>query len=168
MDKETTSSRLKKIMAERGLRQVDVVTLAQPFCREYNISLQKSALSQYVSGKVEPSQDKLFILGHVFDVNEAWLMGYDVPMDRNEIVSDYRSDPGEPFTQLCTRMSQMSDSKRDFVATWFLNQLNDVTAGPLPDDPAAYLSPKKQLALKLLDNLSENQIENLIAILENN
>lgn len=44
--------------------------------------MNKSDLSQYVSGKVEPNQDKLFVLGNALKVNEAWLMGYDVPMSR--------------------------------------------------------------------------------------
>lgn len=43
----------------------------------------KSDISQYVSGKVEPGQDKLTILGLALNVSEAWLMGYDVPMARD-------------------------------------------------------------------------------------
>ena len=45
--------------------------------------MNKSDISQYCSGKTEPNQDKLFILGIALDVSEAWLMGYDVPMKRN-------------------------------------------------------------------------------------
>ena len=80
MEKETTSNRLRKIMSERNLRQVDILNLAVPYCEKYNVKLNKSDLSQYCSGKTEPNQDKLFILGEALNVNEAWLMGYDVPM----------------------------------------------------------------------------------------
>ena len=79
-----TAERLKKIMAERGLRQVDVLQAAEPFCKKYNVRLAKNDLSQYVSGKVEPGQEKLTMLGLALNVSEAWLMGYDVPMEREK------------------------------------------------------------------------------------
>ena len=88
MEKEKIGSRIREIMKLRKLRQVDVLRLAEPLCKQYNISLQKSDLSQYYNGKHEPSQDKLFILGQVLEVNEAWLLGYDVPMERDFCVID--------------------------------------------------------------------------------
>lgn len=82
MQKKSTSDRLKQIMKERNLKQVDILEKAQPYCQKYNVKLGKSDLSQFVSGKVEPGQWKLTVLGRALDVNEAWLMGYDVPMER--------------------------------------------------------------------------------------
>ena len=84
MKTETTSDRLKQIIAMRKLRQVDILTAAKPFCDKYGVKLGKNDLSQYVSGKVEPRQDKLTILGLALDVSEAWLMGYDIPMGREK------------------------------------------------------------------------------------
>lgn len=78
-----TSERLKSIMNSRNLKQVDILQLAEPYCRKHGIKLGKNDLSQYVSGKVEPGQYKLYILGLALNVNEAWLMGYDVPMGKN-------------------------------------------------------------------------------------
>lgn len=74
-----TSVRLKSIMQERNLKQVDILRMSEPYCRKYNVRLNKNDLSQYVSGKVEPGQSKLFILGKTLNVSEAWLMGFDVP-----------------------------------------------------------------------------------------
>lgn len=88
MKKENTSLRLKSIMSERDLRQVDILELAKPFCKKYDVKMNKSDLSQYVSGKVEPSQDKLVILGMALNVNEAWLMGFDVPMEREPEIKE--------------------------------------------------------------------------------
>lgn len=82
MKKYTTAQRLKQIMEARNLRQVDILELAEPFCKKYGVKLGKNALSQYVSGKVEPGQEKLTILGMALGVSEAWLMGYEVPMER--------------------------------------------------------------------------------------
>lgn len=78
----TTAERLREILSRRNLRQVDVLNLARPYCIKYGMKLSKSDLSQYVTGKVLPGQEKLTILGLALNVSEAWLMGYDVPMER--------------------------------------------------------------------------------------
>lgn len=91
MKKENTAIRLNKIMTERNLRQVDILERVKPFCIKYDIKMNKSDLSQYVSGKVEPSQEKLVVLGMALNVSEAWLMGFDVPMERT--VSPKESSP---------------------------------------------------------------------------
>ena len=93
MKKYTTSDRLKQIMKARNLRQVDILEAAEPYCKKYGVKLEKNALSQYVSGKVEPGQEKLSILGMALGVSEAWLMGYDVSMDRN-ITPSVNEDDG--------------------------------------------------------------------------
>lgn len=85
MQKYTTTDRLKQIMYERGLRQVDILDACNPYCKKYNVKLAKNDLSQYISGKVQPGQDKLSILGLALGVNEVWLMGYDVPPDRDAL-----------------------------------------------------------------------------------
>lgn len=82
MKKHNTSDRLHQIMNERNLRQIDILNMTLPYCQKYGIKMNKSDISQYVSGKVEPNQDKLAILGMALSLNEAWLMGYDVPMER--------------------------------------------------------------------------------------
>ena len=83
MKESTTSARLKELMRERGLKQVDVLNLAQPLCAARGIALSKSSLNQYVSGYAEPGRDKLAILGEALDVSEAWLMGYRAPRERD-------------------------------------------------------------------------------------
>ena len=82
MKQFTTSQRLEQIMRSRNMRQVDILNAAEPYCKKYGIKLGKNDMSQYVSGKVEPGQDKLTILGLALNVSEAWLMGYDVPAER--------------------------------------------------------------------------------------
>lgn len=85
MKELTTADRLKQIMSERGLKQVDILEACKPYCERYGVQLKKNDLSQYVSGKVEPKQDKLSILGTALNVNEVWLMGYNVPAGRKEL-----------------------------------------------------------------------------------
>lgn len=83
MKEISTADRLKQIMNERRLKQVDILEACKPYCMKYNVKLNKNDLSQYVSGKVIPKQDKLSILAMALKVNEVWLMGYDVPSEQD-------------------------------------------------------------------------------------
>lgn len=67
-------------MSERGLKQVDVINLAKPYFDDVKIT--KTDLSQYVNDKTEPRQDKMYILSKALNVNEAWLMGFNVEKER--------------------------------------------------------------------------------------
>lgn len=50
--------------------------------------LPKSSISMYVNGQRKPRQNKLTLIANAYGVQEAWLMGYDVPMfnDNNPAV----------------------------------------------------------------------------------
>ncbi len=87
-----TKERLKQIMNTRSIKQVDILNLTRPLCETYNIKLNKSDLSQYLSGKVEPNQHKLYILSEALDVSVVWLMGYDVPMEKLNINDEHVAD----------------------------------------------------------------------------
>lgn len=78
MNLENTSTRLKKIMNERHLRQVDLLEKVKPFCEKYNVKMNKSDISQYISGSVMPGQIKLMILSLALNVSPVWLMGFDI------------------------------------------------------------------------------------------
>lgn len=67
MDKMSiTASRLKEALELRGMRQVDLAE---------KTGIGKSAISQYLSGKVLPKQDKLYLLARALQVSEDWLLG---------------------------------------------------------------------------------------------
>lgn len=86
--KSNTSIRLKELMNERGLKQVDILRYAKPYCKKYNTPLNRNDLSQYVSGKNEPGQKKIMILAEALGVSPAWLMGLDVPKEPSKILTD--------------------------------------------------------------------------------
>ena len=90
--KENTAQRLARIMNERNLRQVDILKKSEKFQKELGVKLGKSALSQYVSGKSIPDQDKLVLLAKTLDVSEAWLMGYDT--------NEQLTEPNKPSIDL--------------------------------------------------------------------
>lgn len=85
MRKLTTSDRIKQIMSERNLKQVDILEMSKPFQKEFDIKLGKSALSQYVNGIQTPDDKKIFLLSKTLNVSEPWLMGYDVDRERKEL-----------------------------------------------------------------------------------
>lgn len=80
MKKSTTADRLRYLMTSRNLKQIDILRAAEPYAAQFNVKMNRSDISQYVSGKVEPGQDKLTILGLALGVDPVWLMGIDVPM----------------------------------------------------------------------------------------
>ena len=69
----TCAERIKKALYIKGMKQSDLCRLTK---------IPKSALSQYISGAFEPKQDRIYLMAQALNVNETWLMGLDVPMER--------------------------------------------------------------------------------------
>ena len=98
----STSERLKQIMEQRNLRQVDILNLCRPYCEKYDVPLRKNDISQYVNGKHEPEQDKLTILAKALKVDECWLMGYETDQFQdNKVLQDIMNKVSllDPFDQ---------------------------------------------------------------------
>ena len=113
----STSARLKEIMNEKGLKQVDILIKAKPFCEKYGVRLGKNDLSQYINGKFEPGQEKLTILGLALDVNEAWLMGYDVEKSRDKAPVPTGDDDDELAKRIAKALKSASKEKQEAVLT---------------------------------------------------
>ena len=73
--KESCARRLEQAMKAKGFTQAKLCKLA---------NVPKSSLSLYLSGAYEPKQDRIFDIAKVLNVSEAWLMGYDVPMEKEQ------------------------------------------------------------------------------------
>lgn len=130
MKVSNTSERLKKIMRERNLRQVDILQLTIPVARKYNLDFTKGNLSMYVTGRVVPGQDKLLILAEALDVSEAWLMGYDVTPDRKH-ATDFALQLS-PEEKVIIETAAASPASKEMLMDYAkklaqLNQLKDET-----------------------------------------
>ena len=79
-----TAERLKEYMEENKMSQADIIRKCEPYCKKYDVKITSAHLSQWVKGKFAPKQDKLAIIGMALGLNEAWLMGYDVPKERQQ------------------------------------------------------------------------------------
>lgn len=66
-------------MSIKNINQVDL-------CQRTGIP--KSSMSMYLSGERSPRQNRLSQIAEKFNISEAWLMGYDVPMERTDSLSD--------------------------------------------------------------------------------
>lgn len=93
MNKDSFADRLKAAMDIRNMKAVDLAEKS---------GLSKSRISQYINGVYEAKQDGVYLLAKALDVNEAWLMGYDVPMDRVEKIP-------EKFTQAQLQLLTLFD-----------------------------------------------------------
>ena len=69
---ESCGKRIAEALSVRDMRQADLAQMT---------NIPKSSLSLYLSGAYEPKQDRIFLIAKALRVSEAWLMGYDVPMD---------------------------------------------------------------------------------------
>lgn len=76
------ADRIKTALSVRGMKQSDLCRLTK---------IPKSALSQYISGAYDPKQDRIYLISRALNVSEAWLMGLDVPMEREK-----ENSPSEP------------------------------------------------------------------------
>ena len=79
--------RLLEAIEKSGLKQADIVD---------RTGISKGALSSYLSGKYKPKQDNTYRLAKALNVDEGWLMGYDVPMRPNSTKSNYAIEAKTP------------------------------------------------------------------------
>lgn len=69
------ADRIKTALYIKGMKQSELCKLTK---------IPKSALSQYISGAYEPKQDRIYLISRALNVSEAWLMGLDVPMEKEK------------------------------------------------------------------------------------
>ena len=53
----------------------------------------KSSISTYLTGEYEPKQKNIYKMALVLNVNEAWLMGAEVPMERQDTGASHIQNP---------------------------------------------------------------------------
>ena len=85
---ETTGKRIKEALDIRHMKQIELARAT---------GLGRGAISQYVSDKVTPKQDKLYLMAKALLVSPTWLMGYDVPMDDESPAPPAAQPPSAPY-----------------------------------------------------------------------
>lgn len=71
---DSFQSRFNYALNLRGLRQVDITN---------GTDISKALIHKYIIGDSEPKLENLIKLARFLNVNETWLMGYDVPLAKD-------------------------------------------------------------------------------------
>lgn len=72
----TISERIKAALEMRNMKQSDLVA---------KTGINKGSLSCYISGKYIPKNGNIFLMAKALNVSDRWLMGFDEPIERNEV-----------------------------------------------------------------------------------
>ena len=67
------ADRLKEALDIRKMSQADLVR---------KTGINKGAISSYLKGRYEPKQSNIYLIAKALDVDEGWIIGFDVPMER--------------------------------------------------------------------------------------
>lgn len=95
----TFSERLKEAMALHDIDQATLIRIT---------GIDKGALSAYVHGRYKAGQTNLYLLAKALNVNEAWLMGHDVPMARPAMPDSLSSSQKEQLEKIFNSLSAES------------------------------------------------------------
>ena len=71
-------NRLQFALNERKMKPVEL---------SEKTKIPKSSISQYMSGHAKPSGERVYLISNALNINEAWLLGFDAPMDKSAICS---------------------------------------------------------------------------------
>ena len=123
--------RISAALTLRDMKQSELCKLA---------NVPKSSLSLYLSGAYEPKQDRIYAMAKALNVNEAWLMGYDVPMEREKI------SPEEPELSEGEKMwMELYNRLSDETRTVFINMMESFDK--IPADKQRFVLEMIRVAL---------------------
>ena len=107
--------RLQQALEHKGWKAVDLVEAT---------GVPKGAISYYLSGKSKPKADRLYLIAQALNISEAWLLGYDVPMNRTDdqkkndqlakLIVRLRTDEG--FYKTVSALADLTESQYRGIA----------------------------------------------------
>lgn len=71
--------RLQKALELRQMTQQELSDITE---------IPKSSISQYLSGYAKPKDDRIHLISKALDVQEPWLLGYDVPIKHIDAINE--------------------------------------------------------------------------------
>lgn len=102
----SAAERIREAMDATGIMQAELAT---------STGLNRSTISRYLSGQMEPKPKAIALLARELNVTEMWLWGYDVPQERPleqkknddlvKVIARLRKDPA--FYELVTQLDQL-------------------------------------------------------------
>ncbi|UXV29982.1 XRE family transcriptional regulator [Mammaliicoccus sciuri] len=138
--------RLKQIMTEKNISQSEL---------SRRTGIGRNSISDYLSGKYEAKQDKVFELAKALNVNEAWLMGFDISQTRTVNARD-----------ITTVYNQLTPPRQQVVLDTATKQLEEQSKVSSLDEYRRKTTVKRIHAVaagiageELFDDLLEEEIE---------
>ena len=75
MANEDFSVRLKKGLNIRNMKPIELAE---------KLGINRGIISQYLSGRYKPNHHRFYDIAKALNVSEAWLLGFDVPIDDDD------------------------------------------------------------------------------------
>lgn len=72
---DTFANRLTRALSIRNMKPIELAEITK---------IDKSKISSYMSGRYKAKTDGLKIIADALSVSPVWLMGYDVPMEKEK------------------------------------------------------------------------------------
>lgn len=123
MRSSNPSERLKQLMSERNLKQVEILEKSLPYQKELGIKMGKSTLSQYVNGVQSPDQHRIYLLSKTLEVSEPWLMGYDV--EKKRIPDSERNSISNEQPEILPIYNKLEEPRQEKVLDFAKKQLEE-------------------------------------------
>lgn len=103
MKKAEIKDRIKEAMEIREIKQTELVE---------RTGIDKGQMSSYLSGKYKPKQRNINLIAHALSVDEAWLMGYDVPIKGYSSSSENTSPKIMQYYEMLNDVGKHEATKR--------------------------------------------------------
>ena len=123
MRSSNPSERLKQLMSERNLKQVEILEKSLPYQKELGIRMGKSTLSQYVNGVQSPDQHRIYLLSKTLEVSEPWLMGYDV--EKKRVPDNERNSTSNEQPEILPIYNKLEKPRQEKVLSYAKDQLEE-------------------------------------------
>ena len=123
MRSSNPSERLKQLMSERNLKQVEILEKSLPYQKELGIKMGKSTLSQYVNGVQSPDQHRIYLLSKTLEVSEPWLMGYDV--EKKRVPDNERNSTSNEQSEILPIYNKLEEPRQEKVLDFAKEQLEE-------------------------------------------
>ena len=108
--------RLREALDKREIKAVEL---------SKKTGVPEGAISYYLAGKSQPKGDRLYTICAALNVSEAWMLGYDIPMERTaeqkknddlvKIIAQMRRDP--KFFNIVSKLAELPAEQYDSVTT---------------------------------------------------
>ena len=80
MNNERTDSFANRLAIAMQLNNINQIELSEK-TKAFSKTISQSLINKYLKGKALARQDNIYILCKILNVDEAWMMGFDVPIN---------------------------------------------------------------------------------------